>query len=42
MAEEEKENLDEVDLRFKLVVINFLLIIFLLIAVVVIWFLARK
>lgn len=39
---EKKESLDEVDLRFKLVIINFLLIIFLLIAVVIIWYLVRR
>jgi hypothetical protein len=39
---EKKDTLDEVDLRFKLVIINFLLIIFLLIAVVIIWYLVRR
>lgn len=42
MEKKEKESMDEVDLRFQLVIINFLLIIFLLIAVVVIWYLVRK
>ncbi len=37
-----KKEIDEVDLRFKLVIINFLLIILLLIAVVVIWYLIRR
>ncbi|MEM2925331.1 MAG: hypothetical protein QXJ68_06540 [Methanocellales archaeon] len=42
MEKREKEGLDEVDLRFKLVIINFLLIIFLLVAVVIIWYLVRR
>jgi flagellar basal body-associated protein FliL len=39
---EKKEPIDEVELRFKLVIINILLIMFLLIAVIVIYYFVHR